>query len=126
MPDDEDIRIFVHSKSNLTAPAKPQAFGFDEKVGLVFLGPVDITLDELLDVEFDKKRQQKSPSKRDNAKDFITATLANGATPAAKLKTLAENAGISKITLERAKSELGVQSVQQDGAWHWTLPETAG
>jgi hypothetical protein len=125
MPDDEEIRVFVHSKSNLTAPAKPQAFGFDEKTGLVFLGSVDITLDELLDGEFDKKRQQKAPSKRDNAKDFIAATLAPGATPAAELKTLAESAGISKNTLERAKSELGVHSVQQDGAWLWTLPETA-
>jgi hypothetical protein len=43
-----------------------------------------------------------------------------------ELKTLAESAGISKNTLERAKSELGVQSVQQDGAWHWTLPESGG
>jgi hypothetical protein len=124
MPDDEDIRIFLHSKSNLTAPAKPQAFGFDETTGLVFLGEVDVTLDELLDGEFDKKRQQKSPSKRDNAKEFITATLATGAAPAAELKALAERAGISKNTLERAKSELGVQSVQQNGAWHWALPDT--
>ncbi|GHU95828.1 hypothetical protein FACS1894208_09370 [Clostridia bacterium] len=123
MPDDEEIRVFIHSKSNLTAPAKPQAFGFDETTGLVFLGEVDITLDELLDGEFDKKRQQKSPSKRDNAKEFISAMLATGAAPAAELKTLAESAGTSKNTLERAKSELGVQSVQKDGAWHWTLPE---
>jgi hypothetical protein len=125
MPDDEEIRVFIHSKSNLTAPGEPQAFGFDETTGLVFLGEVDITLDELLDGEFDKKRQHKAPSKRDNAKEFIAATLANGATPAAELKTLAESAGISKNTLERAKSELGVQSVQQDGAWLWTLPEAA-
>jgi hypothetical protein len=79
----------------------------------------------LLDGEFDKKRQQKPPSKRDNAKDFIAATLATGAAPAAELKTLAESAGISKNTLERAKSELGVRSVQQDGAWLWTLPDAA-
>jgi RecA-family ATPase len=120
LPDDEEIRVFIHSKSNLTVPAKPQAFGFDEENGvIVFVGDVDVTLDEMLDGKYDEnKRQQKAPSKRDNAKDFITAT------PAAELKTLAESAGISKNTLERAKSELGVQSVQQDGAWHWTLPET--
>jgi hypothetical protein len=123
MPDDEEIRIFVHSKSNLTAPAKPQAFAFDEENGIVWLGEVDITLDELLDGEFDKKRRAKAQSKRENAKDFITATLSNGVTPATEMKSLAESAGISKNTLERAKSELGVKSIRNSDAWHWALPE---
>jgi len=125
MPEDDEIRVFIHSKSNLTAPAKPQAFGFDEKTGLVLLGDADVTLDEMLDGKFDKKRrqQQQQPSKRDDAKDFITDTLSNGAIPAAEIKALAENAGISKNTLERAKSELGVTSVQQNGAWIWQMPE---
>jgi hypothetical protein len=35
---------------------------------------------------------------------------------------LAESAGISKNTIERAKSELGVKSIQHGGAWDWTLP----
>jgi RecA-family ATPase len=125
LPDDEEIRCFIHSKSNLTAPAKPQAFGFDEASGLIFLGSVDITLDELLDGEYDKKRKEKTPSKRDGAKDFITTTLSNGAAPAAEMKTLADSAGISKNTLERAKSELGVKSFQRQGEWFWTLPDNA-
>jgi hypothetical protein len=41
----------------------------------------------------------------------------------AKVKALAEMAGFSKNTLERAKTELGVKSFQQDGAWHWALPD---
>jgi hypothetical protein len=124
LPDDEEIRVFIHSKSNLTAPAKPQAFGFDDTSGIVWLGEADVTLDELLDGEYDKKRKRKLPSKRDGAKDFITANLVGGTASAAEIKALAENAGISKNTLERAKSELGVKSVQQGGAWHWTLPNT--
>jgi hypothetical protein len=124
-PDDEEIRVVVHSKSNLTAPGKPQAFGIDDSSGVCWLGFVDITLDELLDGKLDKSKSEKPPGKRDNAKDFITSTLTNGAVPAVKIKTLADNAGISKTTLERAKSELGVQSVQQDGAWFWTLPEVS-
>jgi hypothetical protein len=67
--------LAFQGKSNLPAPGKPQAFSFDDKTGLVFLGSVDITLNEMSDGEFDKKRQQKSLSKRDNAKDFITSTL---------------------------------------------------
>jgi len=126
MPDDEEIRCFIHSKSNLSAPAKPQAFGFDETAGIVFLGEVELTLDEMLDGEYDKKkRQQRQPGKRGTAKEFITAALAGGAVPAAVLKANAESAGISKNTLERAKTELGVQSAQQNGAWLWQMPGTA-
>ncbi|MDR1764898.1 MAG: hypothetical protein LBR77_02125 [Lachnospiraceae bacterium] len=90
----------------------------------MFLGEVDITLDELLDGKFDaKKRKQKSPSKRDDAKDFITTNLASGTVPAADIKALAETAGISKNTLERAKTELGVQSVKQGDGWLWRMPD---
>jgi hypothetical protein len=89
------------------------------------LGEVDVTLDEMLDGKFDKKRreQQKPVSKRDDAKGFIADALTNGSIPAAEIKALADGAGISKNTLERAKSELGVQSVQRDGAWFWAVPE---
>jgi RecA-family ATPase len=124
-PDDEEIRVVVHSKSNLTAPGKPQAFGIDETTDVCWLGECDITLDELLVGKIDKDKHEKPPSKRDYAKDFISATFANGAVAAAEMNTLADNAGISKNTLERAKTELGVQSVQRDGAWHWTLSEVS-
>jgi hypothetical protein len=127
LPDDEDIRVFIHSKSNLTAPSKPQAFGFDEKTGLVLVGEVDVTLDEMLDGKYDaKKRAQKPTTKRDDAKDFIVAKLAGGVVSATEIKLLAEDAGISKNTLERAKSDLGVKSFQRDSAWFWELPNTAG
>jgi hypothetical protein len=84
LPDDEDIRIFIHSKSNFSMPGSPQGFGFDGQRGIVWLGEADITLDELLDGELDEKkpkRREKSPSKRDNAKEFITANLAGNMTP---------------------------------------------
>jgi RecA-family ATPase len=122
-PDDEEIRVVIHSKSNLTAPGKPQAFGIDETNGVCWLGECAITLDELLDGKLDKSKQEKSPSKRDDAKDFITAALAKGAIPAAEMKTLAGNAGISKNTLERAKSALGIASVKQSDGWIWRLPD---
>jgi hypothetical protein len=124
-PDDEEIRVVIHSKSNLTAPGNPQAFGIDETTGMCWLGECEITLDELLDGKIDKDKHEKPPSKRADAKDFISATLANGVNAAAEIATLADNAGISKNTLERAKSELGIQSVQRDGAWHWSLPEAS-
>jgi hypothetical protein len=121
MPDDEEIRCFVHGKSTLTAPGKSQAYGFDETTGLVFLGSVDISLDELLDGKLNPKKQQKAPSQLDVAMQFITTTLNNGTT-AAEIKALAESAGVSKNTLDRAKSALGAMSIKQGDCWLWQLP----
>ncbi|GHV37260.1 hypothetical protein FACS18949_17440 [Clostridia bacterium] len=99
----------------------------DEKTTYYPLASLLVTLDEMLDGKYDEKKrkqqQQQPPSKRDSAKDFITSNLANGAAPATEIKTLAESAGISKNTLERAKSDLGIKSVQQGGAWLWSLPD---
>jgi hypothetical protein len=106
-PDDEEIRVVVHSKSNLTAPGKPQAFGIDETSGVCWLGECDITLDELLDDKIDKDKHEKPPSKRDDAKDFIIATLANGVNAAAEIKTLADNAGISKEHVGKGEVRTG-------------------
>jgi hypothetical protein len=122
MPDDEEIRCFVHGKSNLTAPGNSQAYGFDETTGLVFLGPVDITLDELLDGKMNPKKQAKQPSQLDLAKQFIAAAMSNGVTSAAEIKLLAESAGISKNTLDRAKSALAINSVKQGDCWLCQLP----
>jgi hypothetical protein len=122
MPDDEEIRCFVHGKSNLTAPGKSQAYGFDETTGVVFLGPVDITLDELLDGKLNPKKQQKASSQLDVAKQFITTAMSNGVASAAEIKALAESAGISKNTLDRAKSALGIRSIKQGDYWIWQLP----
>ena len=119
IPGDEEIRVFVHGKSNLTAPGKSQAFAFDTESGLMWLGDYPITLDELLDGKIDTKRQPGRPSQLDLAKQFITAALSDGVTAAAEIKTLAGSAGISKNTLDRAKSALGVKSVKQGDNWRW-------
>jgi len=124
IPDDEEIRCFVHGKSNLTAPGKPQAFAFDSNSRLEWLGDYSITLDELLDGKMNPKKhqQQKQPSQLETAQQFITTALSNGVTSAAEIKTLAGSAGISKNTLDRAKSALGVKSKKQGDNWYWELP----
>jgi hypothetical protein len=127
MPNDEEISVICHAKSNLSTPGKPYAFGFDGNGGIVWLGEVEITLDELLSGKLDKNRHQaKAPSQADNAKLFITAALNKGITAAAEIKTLAESAGIAKNTLERAKTALGVKSVKQGEIWRWELPAVGG
>lgn len=122
LPDDDEIRCFVHGKSNLTVPGKSQAFAFDEDSRLVWLGDYQITLDELLSGKMNPNEQPKMPSQLDVAKQFITAVMSNGVTSAAEIKTLAESAGISKNTLDRAKSALGIKSVKDGDCWQWQLP----
>ena len=125
LPDDEEIRCFVHGKSNLTAPGKSQAFAFGADSRLEWLGDYPITLDELLDGKRSpKKQQEKQPSQLDIASQFITTAISNGVSAAAEIKTLAEGAGISKNTLDRAKSALGVKSVKYGNNWHWAIPLT--
>ena len=125
MPDSEEIRVFIHSKSNLTAPGKPQAFGFDETSGLTWLGDCDITIDELLDGKMDAGKHTKPPSQLDSAKQFISAAFSDGITSATEIKAMSENAGISKNTLERAKSAMGVKSIKQGDKWQWEPPSKA-
>ncbi|GHU59110.1 hypothetical protein FACS1894133_5150 [Clostridia bacterium] len=122
LPDDDEIRCFVHGKSNLTASGKSQAFAFDEDSRLMWLGDYQITLDELLSGKMNPNKQPKMPSQLDVAKQFITAVMSNGVTSAAEIKMLAESAGISKNTLDRAKSALGVKSVKDGDCWQWQLP----
>jgi hypothetical protein len=124
-PDDPDIRVFLHSKASLTVPGKPQSFGFDEASGIVWMGDVDITIDELLAGEFDEKKRNKQASQLEKAKCFISDTLSGGTTAAAEIKELAAAAGVAKNTLDRAKSALGVRSEKRGDAWFWSLP-TAG
>jgi hypothetical protein len=121
-PGDEEIRVCLNSKSNLTAPGKPQAFCIDETSGVCWLGECEISLDELLDGKIDKDKHEKPPSALDTAKQLISGRLTNGVVPATEMKALADSAGISRNTLERAKSALGIVSVKQGDCWLWTTP----
>jgi hypothetical protein len=122
-PGDDEIRVFVNSKNNLRLPGKPQSFGFDDKSGIVWLGECDITIDELLDGELDEKKRNKAASQIENAKKLIAATLSGGAVSATEIQLKADGAGISKSTLDRAKSALGVKSIKQGDNWVWQLSD---
>jgi len=122
LPDDEEIRILLHNKSNLAPCGAPQAYGFDEVSGLTWLGEYMITLEELLSGKMDKSKQPKAPSQLELAKQIIIGAINKGITAAAEIKTLAEDRGISRNTLDRAKSALAVKSIKTGDNWQWELP----
>jgi hypothetical protein len=68
-----------------------------------------------------------SRSELDEAVDFLRAELADGPVGASAICKAAENAGISKGTLKRAKGVLRVRSSKtgMGGGWEWHLSESA-
>jgi hypothetical protein len=58
--------------------------------------------------------------------EFVFGALRSGALPANTVAAMAREAGISLITLRRAKEELGVRSVKMGlrAGWVWMLLET--
>jgi len=114
---DDDVRVLVHNKSNFFPVGSPIAFTL--KDGFNWIGEYDITLDELLAGDISPQRGRH----REKAKEFLQTVLENGELPSVEIYELAESEGISRRTLERAKSELGIRSVQFAGGWAWTLDE---
>lgn len=62
---------------------------------------------------------------RADASEFLRTELADGPVGQKAMQTRAEQSGISRSTLRRAKKDLGIVSRKQgmEGGWVWTLPE---
>jgi hypothetical protein len=112
---DDNVRVMVHNKSNFFEVGVPIAFTLKDRFN--WIGEYDITLDELLAGGISPQRGRQ----REKAKDFLEAILENGEADSDGVYAQAEAEGISRRTLERAKSELGVRSVQLSDGWVWRL-----
>ena len=72
----------------------------------------------------------RAGNERAEAFRFLRDLLADGPHRASEAFELAEDAGITKITLKRAKTDLGVVSYQRrdddegKSVWWWELPDT--
>ena len=116
LPLDENMRVIVHNKSNLSAPGASQAFGLDDNGGFCWLGECDATVDEVMS---GKPKQESQFAK---ARRLIETALANGPVPSADIEQMAEKEGISFKTFKRAKEALGVISYQRGRLWYWDIP----
>ena len=72
----------------------------------------------------DLMQAEKRDTARDEAKDFLRTLLTPGPRLAEECIEEGEQAGISKATLRRVKSDLRVRSsrLTVPGPWHWSLP----
>jgi hypothetical protein len=106
-PDHEPDRVRLSQiKNNLAPFAQPLGFEISEG-GLAFGDP---------------PHEPHTETQLDRASDLLLSLLADCPVPANELFREGEGAGLSKITLRRAKKKLGIVALRQDNRWLWSLP----
>jgi hypothetical protein len=117
---DHNRRLFVPVKTNLSV--NPTSLAFDIKDGQVVFEdqPIEIDVDEALSEE---KREEASAL--GHAKTWLKDALADGSIASKEIYNMAEQNGISKATLRRAKENLKINA-RKEGAgggqqWFWEL-----
>jgi hypothetical protein len=139
--EDNKRKLFVKGKNNI-APREQQtlAFGFntrevgtDKRTGNPINRPYIVWEDQPVDITATEALQaiieSKSPSARDNAKQFLEALLSVEPIGSKDVKEAAKENGISIGTLRRAAEDLDVD-IKKDGpvndkgeiTWRWHLP----
>ncbi len=123
-PDEPSRRAIVHVKSNL-APLGA-AIGYTLECGQFFwTGISDLTAGRILAGAQDEEERSSIAE----AVDFLKVALCDGGRDAKAIETEARQAGISSVTLRRAKGRLKIRShkVGVPGShyqkWVWELPK---
>jgi hypothetical protein len=124
-PDDETRRIFAPIKANLAPPQPSLAFRLEEGdngvVHMAWGAESHHTADSLVVGMDDSER-----GALDEAKQFLRDELGEGPRPVKQVTRAADDAGISRSTLKRAKHVLKVKSCRSGfgpgSAVFWDLP----
>ncbi|WP_338722412.1 AAA family ATPase [Devosia sp. XK-2] len=120
-PEREDHRVMAHLKHNVGPRGPTWVYELtlgeseDDIPRLRFIGTDDISVDDL-------NAGPDSARPRDAAEEFLRRELRDGPRKANEMKALADELGISERTLDRARSRIGVKSVQKKSGWVWSLP----
>lgn len=110
-----DLRAVVQIKNNLAPFGNSKAFALVEE-GFQWKGDYAITVDEVLGGFAPKS------SKSEKAKMLLKDLAETHSMISSKeIIQLAEEEGISKRTLENAKTELGVRAKKMNQIWYWEL-----
>lgn len=125
-PDDENVRLFGQTKSNLgrSMPSWTYRVAEDDHgvPHIQWEGQSERSAADLLNVS----SERDTTSKLETACSLLREELADAPRPEAELESLAKAQGISRATLRRAKKMLDVLSdkvgVGKDGYWVWKLP----
>lgn len=121
-PERDDHRVMVHFKHNVGPRGSTWVYELalgepeDDIPRLRFVGTDDVSVEDL-------NSGVDRPRPKDAAEEFLKRELRNGPRKAKEMEALATEQGISKRTLDRARSRIGVNSAQKKSGWVWSLPE---
>ena len=124
---DPERRLMLPVKMNIARDVGGLAYRIED--GRLEWEPdaIDVTADESMGTAFGAHDgAPRGPSALDEAKDFLREELKDGPVGAREIKRRAEDAGVSGITLERAKRDLGVESSrcpENPKRWVWGLDD---
>ncbi|MGJ8529394.1 AAA family ATPase [Maritalea sp.] len=122
-PNDCDTKLVVHIKHNIAPRGKTQTYELyaeeeGEMAQLNWLGPSDITIDDLID-----PNSGTQMSALDEAVQFLRVFLKNGPERSSAVEKEAAARDISPKTLERARRSLGIKAKKTKDGWYQSLPE---
>jgi putative DNA primase/helicase len=122
-PENEKARVIIHSKTNIGPKGPSIEFSFEGNA-FRWLGISEIRESDFVDQQ--TTYTQKTTSKGSEAEDFLREILAPEPQKSTVIFDMAEERGISKSSLNRAKDRLGIISTKGRGessAWIWSLPK---
>lgn len=125
-PDNRKLRVLAHVKSNLVEAGVSLTFAIGP-TGFEWVGTENIQADRLLGPPTDPDEK----SRLEEAVEFLRQMLADGPVPAREIEQAAKEAGITTMTLRRAKEVLGVRVSREHlpgegrgkGRWVWAMPD---
>src|SRR5262249_47635844 len=135
-PEDKNLKIFVKAKNNLAADKRALRYGFgvktvghDDKLKKDIDAPYIVWHSEHVELSANDVMQAAaggSAYAKQEARDFLLDRLEAGPANAEDVIAEAEQNGIAKRTLYRAKRDLGIKSRKgrgkTDDGWTWELP----
>jgi len=107
-------KAVVHIKSNLAKLGDAIGYGIEDNK-FYWKKESSLTAEDILAIETGEG------TSIDDAKDFLKEFLAEEAVAAKIVLTEAEENGIGKRTLDRAKKQLGIKSKREDKKWYWYI-----
>jgi AAA domain len=116
-PNDSDKRVVAHGKSDLAALGPSLAYTL--KGGrFAWAGRSSLSAEDLGGPPPDADQR----SAREEAREFLLQTLAEGPRPQVEVQAEAVKIHISLASLRRAKGDLGVRASKVSDHWEWSLP----
>jgi putative DNA primase/helicase len=129
-PQDENRRVVASTKNNLAMPPASLMYQLEEadtgSVRVDWLGQSEVSASQLLATP----RDEEQADARGEAVEFLNDVLCDGPVAASQVKEESEDAGITDITLRRAKKSIGILAYRENvagdkrgsGRWMWKLP----